>query len=168
MRLFDHLLLICFVALAVYQKCAASVVEESEKIWKDYTEHKSLADFESLSADLAMTLNDWDRWFWLRLYHNFEKTYVTARIAELSLFSSEFMVPECSSFVVMRFVPFEYPFYNNVSDLWRSAAEQARSLRQEIDSVRFLKEGHVVYVKENIGRHLRENIAQVVQLEMHD
>ena len=134
--------------MAVYQKCATSVVEESEKIWKDYTEHKSLADLDSISADLAMTLNDWDKWFWLSLYGNFEKTYVTARFAELGLFFSEFMVPECSSSVVMKFVPFEYPFYNNVSDLWRSSAEQARSLRQEIDSVRFVKEGSVVYEKD--------------------
>ena len=145
MRLFDHLLLICCVVLAwvafqisVYQKCAASVVEENEKIWKGDTEHESLADLDSISSDLAMTLNDWDRW--LSLYGNFEKTYITSRFAESGLFSSEIMVPKCSSSVVMRFVP----FYN----LWRSAAEQARSLRQEIDSVRFLKEGSVVYEKD--------------------
>eukprot|EP01032_Pedospumella_encystans_P027228 gene27228-30781_t len=48
----------------------------------------------------------------------------------------------------MKFVPFEYPLYNNVSALWTSAAEQAQSLRQEIDSVRFSKDGHVVYEKD--------------------
>lgn len=134
--------------LKAYQMCVKTVEEASLKNLQDFWQQRIRADFHMLGKDLKTTCTPLESLFVLSLYYNTEMIYKTIKLAEQLLLTSEFMHPECASSVAMTFVPFNYPYYDDVRVLWVSAVDQVQRLRKEIESLRFEQDGHVVYEKD--------------------
>ena len=124
----------------VYNQCRNVVGEVYEESLKDYMK-LARVDLDVLRTDLEKAYNANDSSIALELHWNIEITYLTATNTEFALLISEFMHPECSSSVAMTYVPFSYPYYNDLGSSWLRAAKQAQNLRKEIELVRSVENG---------------------------
>lgn len=131
--------------LKAYLMCVKTVEEASAKNMQDFWQQRIRANFHILGEDLKTTCNPLESLIVLSLYYNTETIYKTIRLAEQLLLTSEFMHPECTSSVAMTFVPFNYPYYDDVRILWLSAVNQVQLLRKELESKRFEQDGHILY-----------------------
>lgn len=121
--------------LKAYQMCVKTVEEASAKNMQDFLQQRIRADFHMLGEDLKMTHNQLEGFIVLSLNCNTETIYMTIRLAEQLLLASEFLHPECTSSVAMTFVPFNYPYYDDVRVLLINAVDQVQRLRKEIERV---------------------------------
>lgn len=134
--------------LQAYEACVKVVEEVDVKSLKDYRQKRTSIDIDILWADLMQTYQQSECIVVLCLDWNVEMIYMTIKLAEVILLTSEFKHPECSSSVAMANVPFSYPYYSDLRILRLNAIDQVQSLRNEIESVRYVQDGNVLYEKE--------------------